>query len=148
MPVGVSREYLDRAHFSLRQAEDCYRQLDWPLCIVRAAECVEFSLKGILQAVGAPYRQEHEVSGYLITVHEHFPEWFRDKLPRIGLISRTLTQLFLFAKYGDEALRAPPKRLFQRAEATAYLENAKEVYWGCDRLFWELEMRQGSGSKG
>jgi len=139
MSIDVSRDYLDRAYTSLREAEDSCKRFDWPLCILRSAECVEFSLKAILGIVVGDYKRAHDVSGDLISAYDKFPEWFRTKVPRISLVSRVFTFLSLPAKYGDELLKVSPKSIFERPEAQAYLDIAKRVYWDCNRLFGEIK---------
>jgi HEPN domain-containing protein len=141
MSTDVSRDFLDRAYTSLREAEDCTKKFDWPLCTLRSAECVEFSLKAILGAVVGDYKRVHDVSGDLISAYDKFPEWFKVKVSRISLISRLFTFISLPAKYGDELLKVSPKKIFERPEAQAYLDVAKQVYWDCDRLFHEIKSR-------
>jgi len=141
MSMDVSRDFLDRASTSLREAEDSSKKFDWSLCTLRSAECVEFSLKAILGTVVGDYKRSHDVSGDLINAYDKFPEWFKAKVPRISLISRLFTLLSLPAKYGDELLKVSPKNIFERPEAQAYLDVAKQVYWDCDRLFYEIKKR-------
>lgn len=146
MSTDVSQDFLDRAYASLREAEDCSKRFDWPLCALRSAECVEFSLKAILRAVVGDYKREHDVSGDLINAYDKFPEWFRAKVPRISLISRLFTHLSLPAKYGDELLKVSPKDIFERPESQAYLAVAKQVYFDCNRLFHEIKNRPSSST--
>lgn len=141
MNAEVSRDYLDRAYNSLREAEDSHKRWDWPLCILRSAECVEFSLKAILRVVVGDYKREHDVSGDLIGAYDKFPEWFKAKVARISLVSRVFTFISLPAKYGDELLKVSPKGIFEQPEAQAYLGIAKQVYWDCNRLFGEIKSR-------
>ena len=106
---------------------------------MRSAEAVEFTLKAVIRLVGGTYDRKHDVSDTLAHHLPDFPPWFKDKIPRFGLLSRTLTSLSLYAKYGDEMLRASPKALFSESEAKAYLNSASEVLNECLRLQREKE---------
>lgn len=141
MNIDVCRDYLERAYTSLNEARDSSKRFDWPLCILRSAECVEFSLKAILGVVVGDYKRKHDVSGDLISAYDKFPEWFRTKISRISLVSRVFTFLSLQAKYGDELLKVSPKSIFERPEAQAYLQIAEQVYFDCNRLFYEIKSR-------
>ncbi|MBA7591336.1 hypothetical protein ES708_33490 [subsurface metagenome] len=140
MSTDVSQDFLDRAYTSFREAESCSKRFDWPLCILRSAECVEFSVKAILRTVVGDYEREHDVSGDLINAYDRFPEWFKEKVPRISLMSRLFTLLSLRAKYGDELLQVSPKKIFEQPEAQVYLDVAKQVYFDCNRLFREIKV--------
>lgn len=141
MSTDVSRDFLDRAYTSLREAEDCGKKFDWPLCTLRSAECVEFSVKAILITVVGNYKRDHDVSGDLINAYDKFPEWFKAKVPRISLTSRLFSLISLSAKYGDELLKVSPKSIFKQIEAEAFRNVAKEVYWDCNKLFHEIKSR-------
>lgn len=135
----IVKDYVDRAATSIKQAEDCLNGGDWPTSILRSAEAVEFTLKVAIRLVGGTYDRKHDVSDILVHHLPDFPPWFKDKIPRFGLLSRTLTSLSLYAKYGDEMLSASPKALFSESEAKAYLNSASEVLNECLRLQREKE---------
>jgi len=139
MTAAVSRDYLDRACILLGEAEDACKRWDWALCVLRSAESVEFSLKAILKLVAGSHRREHDVSGDLINAFDKFPEWFKAKVPRISVVSRTLTSLSIPARYGDEMLDVSAKNLFGQDEAETYMKIAKQIYFDCDRLFYEMK---------
>jgi len=143
MATDVSRDYLDRAHILLGEAEDACKKWDWALCILRSAESVEFSLKAILRLAAGSYKREHDVSGDLTNSFDKFPKWFKAKVPRISVVSRVLTSLSIPARYGDEMLNVSAKNLFERDEAETYMKIAKQIYYDCDRLFYEMK-RQAS----
>lgn len=138
MATQVSRDYLERAHTLLGEAEEACKKFDWALSILRSAESVEFSLKAIVRVVSSSHKREHDVSGDLANVVDRFPGWFQVKIPRMNVVSRTLTTLSIPAKYGDEMLGVSSKSLFERTEAEAYLSIAKQVYFDCNRLFYEM----------
>lgn len=139
MNIDISIDYLDRASIVLNEAKQSSARFDWPHCIWRSAECVEFSLKAILQLISIDYKKDHDVSGYLKGAYGKFPAWFNDKIPRFASISHVLTSLCLQAKYGDELLQVSSKRIFSSPEAQAYLQIANEIYLDCNRLFWEIK---------
>jgi HEPN domain-containing protein len=141
MSTDVSQDFLDRAYNSLGEAENSSKRFDWPLCILRSAECVEFSLKAILVVAVGDYSRKHDVSGDIISAYDKFPGWFKEKVPRISLLSRVFTFLSVPAKYGDGLLKASPKSIFKQTEAEAFRNAAKEVYWDCNRLFYEIKSR-------
>jgi HEPN domain-containing protein len=111
------------------------------MCTLRSAECVEFSVKAILIMVVGDYKRDHDVSGDLITVYDKFPVWFKVKVPRISFISGLFTFISLTAKYGNEFLKISPKKIFERTEAEAFRNVAREVYLDCNRLFHEIKSR-------
>lgn len=138
MTAHVSRDYLARARILMGEAEEACKKWDWALSILRSAECVEFSLKAIVRLVASSHKREHDVSGDLANAFNKFPEWFKAKVPRMNVVSRTLTSLSIPAKYGDEMLNVSSKNLFERAEAEAYMTIARQVYNDCNRLFHEM----------
>jgi len=143
---AISKGYLDRAAISIKQAEGCLKQGDHATCILRSAEAVEFSLKAAIRLVGKTHERKHDVSGMLVKILQDFPPWFQVLVPRLALLSRTLTSLSIPAKYGDEMLGAAPKILFSQSEGGAYLESASEVLNDCLRLARERERESGEGS--
>jgi HEPN domain-containing protein len=138
MSNDLCRDYLDRAHISLKEAQESLLRRDWPLCILRSAECTEFSIKAILRLSASEYKRDHDVSGVLVSSYTKFPEWFQSKIPRISLFSRVYTFISLQAKYGDELLKASPKTLFDHPEAQAFLNFSRQTYYDCKKLFFEL----------
>lgn len=138
MSTQISRDYLERSRVLLREAEEACKRFDWALSILRSAESVEFSLKAIVRTVSNSHKREHDVSSDLANTMGSFPEWFQSKIPRMNLLSRTLTSLSIPARYGDEMLSVSPKTLFERAEAEAYLTIVKQIYYDCTRLFYEI----------
>jgi HEPN domain-containing protein len=139
MSIEVSLNYLEKANIYLGEAKESSKRLDWSHCVLRSAECVEFSLKAVLQVKNVEYKRDHDVSGYLIGSYNQFPEWFKTRVPRFSSLSKVLSSLCLQAKYGNELLKTPPKIIFDRPEAQAYLEIADEIYLDCNKLFLEIK---------
>ena len=140
MTTGMARDYLDRAGALVLQSRQLYERADWALCIARAAEAVEFSLKAAIRGVGGGHKLSHDVSGDLLNQdnYQRFPSWFQEQTARFSLISKILSELYPRARYGLEVLDAPPSQLFMAHEAEAYLKNAEEVYYACSRLLAEM----------
>jgi len=142
---AIGKDYLDRAAISIKQAEGCLKQGDQATCVLRSAEAIEFSLKAAIRLVGKTHERKHDVSGTLVKILQDFPLWFQVLVPRLALLSRTLTSLSIPAKYGDEMLSAPPTILFSQSEGRAYLESASEVLNDCLRLARERK-KEGAES--
>lgn len=142
--MQVSHEYLQRARSLIEEAQRGLERLDYALCLIRSAESVEFSLKAALLAMGESHELKHDVSDDLYQTYPTFPDWFKEKVPRYILISKTLTVMSLPAKYGDQKLRIPPRQMIQLPEATAYIEIARDVQANCERLYWEARRATGS----
>ena len=137
MAYSLPEDYLAKGRTCLNQAEDCLKLIDYPTCIERAAECIELSLKAAITMVGKQYSHDHVVAGDLENARDAFPHWLREKAPRLALISKLTSFLYLYAKYGYEAMQAPPKTLFSRHDANSCIEAAREVLLDCERFFYE-----------
>ena len=134
MPDEVAKDYLQKAQTALRHAHECLDRADYSTSISRSSECVELSLKCALRLVGRIPSRSHDLRDDLKAALGQFPSWFQEKVPRFALLSRLTSELRLFATYGYEDYSAPPRALFSRAEATAYVDAATEVLNSCHRL--------------
>ena len=138
MKYDVPRDFLERAGICLNEAEQCLYRSDYPTCIERTGECIELALKAAITLAGETYsREHHTVPEDLEKARDKFPEWLKEKVPRFALVSKITNFLFLYAKYGYEAMQAPSKKLFSQHEARAFVEDAREVLRDCQQFLNE-----------
>lgn len=141
MVHDVPQDYLAKAHTSLDQAEQCLKVFDRSTAISRALECIELALKSALLVLGKTYSYQHRVDGALKTAYHDFPEWFQEKVARFALISEITSRFRSRATYGDLELNTPAKELFSDHEAKAYVEDAREILYDCQRFFYESKYK-------
>jgi HEPN domain-containing protein len=134
VPDEVARDYLQKAQTALRHARECLGVADYSTSVSRSAECVELSLKCAIRLVGRTPSRSHDLRDDLKAAFTQLPPWFQEKVPRFALLSRLTSELRLFAIYGYEEYNAPPRALFSRGEAAAYVDAAGDVLNGCFRL--------------
>lgn len=138
MKHDIPRDFLERAGICLNQAEQCLYKGDYPTSIERTGECIELALKAAITVAGGTYSREHyTVPEDLQKVRDNFPKWIKEKLPRFALVSKVTSLLYLYTKYGYEAMQAPSKGLFSQHEAKAFVEDAREILNDCQRFLNE-----------
>jgi len=133
--------FLDRAHKCLEEAKKHFnnpsRVTDYPLSITRAHECVELSLKAALLMVGRRVPHTHDLSDVLTGAIDRFPDWFQKEVPSFALHSRIMSMVRVYATYGYEPTSTPPKELFNEHYANMCVKNAEDVWFNCNRLYYE-----------
>jgi len=113
---------------------------DDPLCITRAHECVELSLKSALLLAGRRRLPHiHDVSETLTGAIKKFPDWFQKKVPQFSIHSKVMSNIRLYATYGYEPTSTPPKELFNEHYANLCIKNAEDVWFDCNRLYHEKQ---------
>lgn len=139
-----AREFLDRASRCLQEARNYFnnpsRIANYPLAITRAHECLELSLKAVLILAGrSKLPHTHDLSENLTGVIKKLPEWFQEKIPSFSLNSKVISIIRIYATYGYEPTGTPPKQLFKEHDANMCIKNAEDVWYNCNRLYYEMQ---------
>jgi HEPN domain-containing protein len=133
------------ARSNVRQVEDrlttariALERGNSPYAVRQAQECVELSLKACLRLVGIEPPKWHDAGPIIRRERENFPEWFKEHVERIVLISRSLRKERELAMYGDEGSKIPPEELYTRFDAEKAIEGAGFVLEIARRLLREF----------
>jgi HEPN domain-containing protein len=132
--VGMAESYLKQAGERLKHAEEALERGNYPYVMRQSQEVVELSLKAALRLVGVEPPKWHDVGPILMQNRDRFPEWFRDKIPKIASISRKLRREREASMYGDEETGLPPESLYTDEDAKEALSYANLVYEMCIKL--------------
>lgn len=133
----LAADYLRRARSRLTDAEAAYSRGDYPEVVRYCHEPVEISLKACLRVVGIEYPKTHHVGDVLKLHVDRFPEWFQRMVDDFDRISAELALKRAPSMYGIEAAGKTPSELFDEAEASASLRDAKLVYENPTKFFRE-----------
>lgn len=134
----MAENFLEGARTILEEARAAFEAGRYHRSVRLSQESFELSVKASLRAVGIEYPKEHEVSDILAEHRGMFPDWFRDKLPKIRLASVWLAEKRGVAMYGDEISGVPASRLFTRKDAETAIEYAGEAADSSERLLKQL----------
>jgi HEPN domain-containing protein len=106
-----------------------------------AQESIELYAKAVYLLVGQPYPTKHKFTEEeFIEVIEQLPESVRYlNFPRLYLLHRFWAAFYGTAKYGFEALGAPPDGLFQYREAQLAVGHGREWQNAALRLKHHLD---------
>jgi HEPN domain-containing protein len=142
--LDIAEAMLQQANDRLSTAERANLSGNYSYAVRSSQECVEFSLKAALRAVGVEYPKKHDVSRVLLRVKDRFPAWFAvDEFVRT---SRELVELREPAMYGDEVRMISSSALFRREQAEDVLEKARIAHEACQALIRDLRS-SGTRSK-
>jgi HEPN domain-containing protein len=144
--IRVAQSYLRQAKARLEDAVDAVKKKNHPYAVRLSQECVELSLKAVLNAVGIEYPKVHEVSDVFREIRGRFPDWFAGELDFLCESSRILFKKREPSLYGDEDALLPPNEVMSRQDATDATSRATKAYRLCSRLVRELETRLRSVS--
>jgi HEPN domain-containing protein len=130
----MAESYLNQAGERLKHAEEALHHGNYPYVMRQSQEAVELSLKAALRVVGIEPPKWHDVGPILMQNRDRFPEWFREKIPKIASMSRKLRREREASMYGDEETGLPPESLYTDEDAKEALSYADFVYEACRRL--------------
>ena len=136
----LAKSYLKQANRRLKNAEEAFREKDYPYAVRQSQECVELSLKAALRMVGIDYPKVHDVSPVLLKVKDRFPSWFKGKIDFLAEMSRNLAEKREPAMYGLEVEGLPPEKIFDEESAKSALNGAKSVFESCSKLIQSGEI--------
>jgi len=134
-PLEIRR----RAERTLDEARDAYESVNYPRCVLRAQESIELLLKAIYVLFERDFPRKHDIAEDLIKISNKFPTWLKEKLGRIKIASKLLTEWKDKARYGDESLRLSPERIFKELEARLSLQYAEEIASDCLKVIMEIK---------
>jgi hypothetical protein len=136
----MAQDYINTARSCLREAREAFGEGNFSLCVRRAQECIELSIKAVLRILAIEFPKEHDVSDILQDLNGlKLPSWFTDELPGLASIMRKITPKRGPALYGFERELKPPSEIFSRLDGEDALRDAKEVYRKCNRFIEEWE---------
>jgi HEPN domain-containing protein len=132
--LRMAESYLNQAGERLKHAEEALQRGNYPYVMRQSQEAVELSLKAALRVAGIEPPKWHDVGPILMQNRDRFPEWFKDKIPKIASMSRKLRREREASMYGDEETGLPPESLYTDEDAKEALSYADFVYEACRRL--------------
>lgn len=139
---AMARDMLTRAGRCLREARAACAEGDYALCVRRAQEVIELSIKGLLRLVGVEFPREHDVSEVLVSAAGRFPEPWQEVLPELARRMREITPKRGPAMYGLEAQGIPASEAFDEEDGRGALADAELVCSRCTSFFDEWKTRQ------
>jgi len=131
---GNAEVMLQRASIILDEARSLRERGVWNLVVRRCQEAVELALKSALVFVGVQPPRTHDVGPSLREHSERFPCEFRQHIPQLASISRTLRLERELSFYGDEESGIPPEALYSPDDADEALKKAEFVLEKCQAL--------------
>jgi len=137
--LETARYGLNRATIILEEAHRLEERGVWNLAVRRCQESVELALKAILLWAGVEVPRVHDVGPVLRRHQARFAGPFREQIPRLASISRSLRAEREISFYGDEQSGVPPETLYTREDARDALAKAHEVLDACKALIASAE---------
>jgi len=136
----MAEDYLKRGGRCLGEAEEAFRDCDYPMAIRRSQECIELCIKGILRAASIEFPREHDVSDVLINTEWRgigSPGWFVDRVESMAKIMREITPKRGPAMYGFEGEMKPANAIFSVDDGIKATTDARFVFETCKKFFQE-----------
>ena len=135
----MAREQVQDIARVLRSAEKELENYNYDRSIMICQECVEKYLKTALRLVSVNPKdlRMHELSRKLLERTDKFPDWFKENIPKIEIISKLLDNCRIPAKYGNENLDVPPRKIFESDDAKTMLRYANFVKLNVSKLCHE-----------
>jgi len=106
---------------------------------------MEFGIKAIFLFLQEEYPRTHEFKDEdFLKILEKIPEELKFRnFPRLLLIVRFWSNLYLIAKYGNEKLGIGPEKLFTKDEAELALKHADECHYAASLIRdWAFRKRR------
>ena len=136
--VDMARFYVRQAEERILHAGEALNSGNYPYVIRQCQEAVELLLKAALRLTGVEPPKWHDVGPVLRREAHRFPSWFRERIPELAHISRSLRREREIAMYGDEELGLPADEIYSRYDAEKALEWANLVNELVRRLLNEV----------
>lgn len=125
--IALAESHIRQARERVKHAGEALETGNYPYVVRQCQEAVELALKAALRIVGIEPPKWHDVGPVLRRERERFPEWFRDRVPELAYISRSLRREREPAMYGDEETGMPAEELYTRYDAEQALNQARTV---------------------
>jgi len=141
----AAESFYHRSENMRSQAKAQFEKFCYPESVSASQESMEFAIKAIFLFLQEEYPRTHELKDEdFLKILEKIPEELKfHNFPRLLLINRFWSNLYLIAKYGNEKLGIGPEKLFKKDEAELALKHADEchsaVYFVRD---WAFRKRQ------
>lgn len=132
--VPMVQAMLERAQVVPDEARYLYERQRWNLVVRRCQERVELALKAALLWAGAEVPRIHDVGPILKREAARFPPAFREQIPRLASISRSLRVERELSFYGDDQSGIPAEDLYDEIDARARLQDAEMVLRACQQI--------------
>lgn len=136
----MAEDYLKRAGRCLDEAEEAFKDGDYPMAIRRSQECIELSIKGVLRVASIEFPREHDVSDVLINIawrEMGSPDWFTGRVEGMAKIMREITPKRGPAMYGFEKEMKPANAIFSREDGAKAVQDARFVFETCKKFLQE-----------
>ena len=130
----MARDYAERAHWSLKEAEHALRSRKNTVCVRRLQEALELASKALLRRIAIEYPREHDVGEALDSAAQRLPDYLKSKLDELKAMLRQLAGVRGPAFYGYEAEGIPASEAFTREYATDILEKTRPLVDVCVRF--------------
>jgi len=137
--IRVAKSYLRQAKARLADTEEAVQEENHPYAVRLSQECVEFSLKAVLKAVGIEYPKIHEVSDIFPDIRDRFPDWFKLEINFLRESSKLLFKKREPSMYGDEEATLSPNEVMSKDDAEDATNRAEKAYSLCEKLIVKLE---------
>ncbi len=136
MSEELARYFVEEAGERLGSAEGALRRGRHGTVIFYSQECVEYSVKAIMESLSIKYPPIHDVGGLVLRLKKdkRLPQWLRDSSTRVSEIVSRLADLRIPARYGDQTRKLPPSKLFTRKDAEEALADARFVHGLSERF--------------
>jgi len=135
--LKLAKSYLRQAEARMEDADDAFKEGNYPYALRLSQEVVELCLKASLRLVGIEYPKIHDVSDILLKYIDRFPEWFREKGMYLAETSKKLALKREISFYGGEEGLLSPDELISRDDALDAVERARETLKLCKKLIEE-----------
>jgi len=131
-------DYLSESKLRLDTAESVINKKAYAFTVRQSQEAVELSLKAALRLLGLDFPKWHDISEVLLKEKDKFPMEFQNVIPKIAIISSSLTKKRETAMYGDEENNSPPSKIFNKNDAEDALKDAKFCFNFLEELFKQI----------
>jgi HEPN domain-containing protein len=79
----MAQDYINTARSCLREAREAFGEGNFSLCVRRAQECIELSIRAVLRILAIEFPKEHDVSDIFQGLDGfELPGWFKENLIR------------------------------------------------------------------
>ena len=123
--LKLVKDYLTRSEKRIRALEFLKSEGDYADVVRESQEVVELLLKALIMAFGLEVPKVHDVSKYIESNIEYFPEIVKENISKIKDISRTLRKERELSFYGLEDWI--PSEEYTLEEAQKAIDWAKEI---------------------
>jgi len=133
----MARDYAERAHWSLKEAEHALRSRKNTVCVRRLQEALELASKALLRRIAIEYPREHDVGESLDNAAQRLPDYLNSTLDELKAMLRQLAEVRGPAFPSYEAEGIPASEAFTREYVTNTLDKTRPLVDVCVRFALE-----------